>query len=330
MESNFRSLCYFVTAAEEMNFTRAAGKLYITQQSLSNHIKKLEAQYEVMLFERKPNLRLTLSGERILKYAKSAIAQETALFNDLKSQNSIGKIRLPIGVPAARCKAFLPDIYYAYHRLYPRVIPSYMSYGYSAADAMLRDGTIDLYFAVMSDVGRFGKQLSLLPDKLHFVISRDLLVRHLGITAHRFVAEHMNGISLRDTAQFPVVIPYPQSGLRAMLDAQYDASGVCPDIVAEMVDSSVTFEMCSRGYCAAMFSKSTLFPMFMNNMTVPMYAFPVTGIPESSHLGIVSPDTEAPQYITDYIECAREVIVSMNERMDIRFNSMFSDVRYAD
>lgn len=35
---NFLNLEYFLVAAEELNFTRAAKRLYISQQSLSNHI----------------------------------------------------------------------------------------------------------------------------------------------------------------------------------------------------------------------------------------------------------------------------------------------------
>ena len=35
---NFLNLEYFLVAAEELNFTKAAKKLFISQQSLSNHI----------------------------------------------------------------------------------------------------------------------------------------------------------------------------------------------------------------------------------------------------------------------------------------------------
>lgn len=34
------NLEYFLVAAEELNFTRAAERLYITQQSLSGHIRR--------------------------------------------------------------------------------------------------------------------------------------------------------------------------------------------------------------------------------------------------------------------------------------------------
>mgnify|MGYP000311473999 CR=1 FL=1 len=43
---NFLNLEYFLVAAEELNFTRAARKLYISQQSLSNHISNLEKEFD--------------------------------------------------------------------------------------------------------------------------------------------------------------------------------------------------------------------------------------------------------------------------------------------
>ena len=47
---NFLNLEYFLVAAEELNFTRAAKRLYISQQSLSNHISNLEKEFDVILF----------------------------------------------------------------------------------------------------------------------------------------------------------------------------------------------------------------------------------------------------------------------------------------
>ena len=44
------SLKCFAVAAEELNFTRAAKRLYITQQALSNHIAKLEQYFGIKLF----------------------------------------------------------------------------------------------------------------------------------------------------------------------------------------------------------------------------------------------------------------------------------------
>ena len=42
---NFLHLKYFLLVAEELNITRAAERLYIYQQSLSNHISNMERSW---------------------------------------------------------------------------------------------------------------------------------------------------------------------------------------------------------------------------------------------------------------------------------------------
>ena len=49
----------FLYAVEEMNFTRAAERAFVTQQCLSDHIRRLEKNYNVKLFDRTPKLKLT-------------------------------------------------------------------------------------------------------------------------------------------------------------------------------------------------------------------------------------------------------------------------------
>ena len=56
---NHLNLVYFITAARELNFTRAAEKLFISQQALSNHIASLEKDVGISLIDRKTPMKLT-------------------------------------------------------------------------------------------------------------------------------------------------------------------------------------------------------------------------------------------------------------------------------
>jgi DNA-binding transcriptional LysR family regulator len=76
-----RTLRYFVAVAEELHFGRAARRMYVTQQALSQSIKKLEEQLGVTLFVRTSRrVELTDAGRDLIPHALRliAVAEELA------------------------------------------------------------------------------------------------------------------------------------------------------------------------------------------------------------------------------------------------------------
>ena len=73
------SLYYFTELAKDLHMTRTAERLYISQQTLSNHIARLESYYGAPLLYRKPALSLTPAGEYVLSSAKTIINEEANL-----------------------------------------------------------------------------------------------------------------------------------------------------------------------------------------------------------------------------------------------------------
>jgi DNA-binding transcriptional LysR family regulator len=70
-----RHLRYFVAVADELNFTRAAEKLHLTQPSLTRQIHNLEEELGVRLLDRTKNqVSLTEEGKSFLVDAKRLVA----------------------------------------------------------------------------------------------------------------------------------------------------------------------------------------------------------------------------------------------------------------
>ncbi|MFR8166846.1 MAG: LysR family transcriptional regulator [Enterocloster sp.] len=65
---NFDNYRYFAAAAEELNFTKAARKLFMTQQALSKQIDKMEKEYNTRLFNRETPMSLTPAGECMYRH----------------------------------------------------------------------------------------------------------------------------------------------------------------------------------------------------------------------------------------------------------------------
>ncbi|MGE0152493.1 MAG: LysR family transcriptional regulator [Reyranellaceae bacterium] len=73
---NLTGLRYFLALAETASFTKAAGRLNVTQPTLSTAIARLEEQLGARLFERdRKRVALTASGQRLLPRAQAILAE---------------------------------------------------------------------------------------------------------------------------------------------------------------------------------------------------------------------------------------------------------------
>ena len=85
MKLNSATLEAFYTCAQTRNFTRAAERLHITQSALSQRVLNLESDLKTTLFIReRSGLKLTESGEKLLRYCQGQELLEEELLSELK------------------------------------------------------------------------------------------------------------------------------------------------------------------------------------------------------------------------------------------------------
>jgi DNA-binding transcriptional LysR family regulator len=119
---NPRRLRYFVVAAEEQNFTRAAKRLRIAQPSFSAQIKQLEGDLGVKLFDRTGRgVRLTEAGRLLLVEARRIFAQLEQTV-DLVRRVGEGRIgRLALGFLPSVAHSVLPGVLLKFRERFPNV-----------------------------------------------------------------------------------------------------------------------------------------------------------------------------------------------------------------
>ncbi|MES1022084.1 LysR substrate-binding domain-containing protein [Gloeocapsa sp. BRSZ] len=106
-----RHLRYFITVAEELNFSRAAERLHIAQPPLSQQIRDLEVELGVQLFERtKRRVELTTPGKVFLEKSRLVLQQvdQAIIAVQKASRGEIG--RLVIGFNSSATYSVLPQI----------------------------------------------------------------------------------------------------------------------------------------------------------------------------------------------------------------------------
>jgi len=119
---NLTELKIFVTAAEEMNFSKAAQRLHLSQSAVSQNIRSLEKEYDIALFIRRGrSVRLSEAGQTILPMAKDLLDTSRLLEDSLHNlHGQIGGM-ITIGCSTASGKYLLPNIVASFRKEYPQV-----------------------------------------------------------------------------------------------------------------------------------------------------------------------------------------------------------------
>lgn len=140
-----RHLRYFVTAAEELNISRASARLRVSQPAVSRQIHDLEEELGVALFTReKTGLSLTQAGESYLAHARDILrksAEATAHMNTFRSQPMK---KLTVGYIAPALISILTPALRNFTRKHSDTEVALKELSPQDQVAALRDGRIDL------------------------------------------------------------------------------------------------------------------------------------------------------------------------------------------
>jgi len=235
MPLDLRLIRYFVAVGVEGNVTRAAGRLHISQPSLSAAIKQLEAQLGVGLLRRSGRrIALTPAGELLLRRGQKLLAHADSVTDEVGQRATATSGRLRLGLTPTARYGVGPELMAACARDAPAVMI------YSSEDttgSLLRDvaqGRLDLAVTFCAPDPPEGVVLRLVreePALVHLSSEHPLAARRelkledlagesilvsAGPDSRGFTARVLAAFSKAGIAPRTQVDPYPDLGLQAV------------------------------------------------------------------------------------------------------------------
>lgn len=216
----------FQAVAKHKNFTIAAQKTQRTQPTISLQIKALEEELGVMLFERLGPRKVTLTPEgQIFQEITAPILQDfsniVTRFNEMRGIYATSSVR--IVTHSSVMIYLLPAIVKKFKAAYPDCHLTILNRSQQEILAMLDAGEADFGITSMANV----------PSQFDYrVLSRFSRIL-IATNSHPLASK--SSVSLEDIANYPLVLPTPDSNTRKMIDKVFQEHGLEYELTMEVV-----------------------------------------------------------------------------------------------
>lgn len=243
---------YIVAVAEEGNLSRAASRLFISQPTLSQAIKKVETQIGYALFIRIPKgMCVTEKGAKFIQQAtqivqmKEQIRSEMKLFSNEKAGN------LSIGVPTIWGGYILSRVFPSFYSAYPNINVTVNETKSSLLEDTLIEEKIDLAIVALPELNMELRStldyFLLLSEEILIAIPPDNpLTKALTISP----GNEFPLLSPQSLQYQPMINYKMDAPLRAVADFIFRQHELSPEIVANVSSASTAkqLSLCGLGY----------------------------------------------------------------------------------
>ena len=278
------SLYYFSELAKDLHFTRTANRLFISQQTLSNHIQRLEDYYGAKLLNRKPSLSLTCAGEFVLAFADVVNKEHTNLKDILSDIEQQERGILRFGASTLRLNACLPKVLPEFSTKYPNVELRITDTISSQLEPMVLGGELDFAIVLSSEINPRLVHDHLMDDQIYLCVSDSLLHQFYGEETEALKERAIHGAYVKDFSRLPFCIFSNRMG-RKILEC-FDEAHIVPNSFMTSTYTQIGTTACFQRLAACFVPQMSLvdqmdqipediniFPLYRNNEPVIQQLF---------------------------------------------------------
>lgn len=232
---------------EFKSFTKASQALSLTQPAVSQHIKQLEEELEIKIFNRtEKELKLTSEGEIVVKYAKRMMTLYQNLQEAIKNEKKQVK-HLTVGVTHSLENNIISSVFAKYCQEKSDIRITIISDTIKNLYSMLKTYEIDLAFIEGKMVDNDFKSILLDTDSLMLAVSnKNPLSKKMLAT-------------LADLKHEKLILRLPNSGTRSLFESHLESNNEVLDsfnVILEVDNISTIKELVQNNFGVSILSKS--------------------------------------------------------------------------
>lgn len=244
---DFKQLRSFVSTVRTNSFTKAAAELFVSQPTISTHIRQLEEELGTQLINRTTkSLELTDRGRELYEFASSILAQRDELLARWSSKEN--KI-IRLGVSTIPSAYILPEILPQFGEACPDV--------YFVIDQQDSQGVIDGMLKDQFDIGLTGMAMD--DDRLIFTpFYKDRVVIITPVNDHFLDLKKRGDVPLEELLSEPMILRESGSGTQKVADRFMEGMGVPLEklnVTARMNDQETIKKLVAGGLGISMISQ---------------------------------------------------------------------------
>lgn len=244
---NFLNLEYFLVAAEELNFTKAARRLFISQQSLSNHISNMEKEFDVVLFNRTTPLTLTYAGQALKARASKILELKDETYHELADIKDFSVGQLVIGLSHTRGRVILPELLPLYRDQFPGIDLKLVEGNSSELAVGLLHGDIDLVIDLLPFKVENIETVPLCEEEILLAVPDAVLEHAFPDRFDEVKAQLSERVDLNLLKDCPFLMINEGNRVRTIADEMFEEAQISPKVVLETENIETVLALAAKG-----------------------------------------------------------------------------------
>jgi len=233
---NFNQFRIFYHAAKNLNYTAAAGELFITQPAVTAQVKSFEEFCNLKLFKRKGRqIYLTDEGRTLFEFAEKIFKYEKEIENVIDDMRKLKRGVLSLGTTKAYARYFMPIMLSTFHENYPDI------------KIQLNEGSsMDMTHSLLDfkiEVAVIAKAVDH-PDIQFFPFSKEEMAF---IVAPDHPLTQKKAVSFKELDQEPFIMKEKGSGTRKIVEGLFEKENSEPNALMETSNTEFIKQLVQRG-----------------------------------------------------------------------------------